>query len=138
LVKKSQYWLNNGKLSDISCAYLIDRLESTGTWAPLYAEQQARIVKLAIGSGLLPLINPEKSQPFTSVPFLAPQPMGRENLELSRNLTFAKYYQPISQTPNARFIFERIVNIPSHPDVAKLTDRAVLDDMNLCRRSDVC
>jgi dTDP-4-amino-4,6-dideoxygalactose transaminase len=128
----TQYWLNNGKLSDISCAFLIDRLENIDAWAPLYSEQRARIVGLSRSVGLQPLLKPFEAPLSTSVPFLAAQPVPVKKLRQSRHFTFAKYYQPIAETPNSRWVFDRSVNIPTHPDMANLTDREILEDIHLC------
>ena len=33
----SPHWLENGKISDINCAFLIDRLERASDWLPRYS-----------------------------------------------------------------------------------------------------
>jgi dTDP-4-amino-4,6-dideoxygalactose transaminase len=115
-------WLNNGKLSDIACAYHLDRLAQHGDWAPRYREQATRIAKIAVNAGLRPLIPTEGVPLATSHAYLAPQPVPLERLQQSRRLTFGKYYKPLSADATARGIFDCLVNIPTHPDIASLSD----------------
>ena len=50
---------------------------------------------------------------------LAPIPLSSSTLS-NHKLTLAKYYKPLAATPNCSKIFDHVVNVPSHPDVAKL------------------
>ncbi|NNU81781.1 hypothetical protein HMH01_15175 [Halovulum dunhuangense] len=118
-------WLNNGKLSDIACAFQIDRLERAPDWAPLYLEQAARVRRIATGLGLQPLLGDDRSPPATSWMYLATDPVPLERLRQSTRLRLAKYYQPlapIEAAPRAHALFARLFNIPTHPDVGGLSD----------------
>ena len=116
---RADCWLNNGKLSDLACAFHLDRIERSPEWAPLYEMQAARILRIAQRAGLRPLLRLDGPTVATSLPFLADRPVLFLELE-NPLLTLEKYYVPLSRTPNAGAIYERIVSVPSHPDVARL------------------
>ena len=42
-----QFWISNGKLSDLACASHLARLESAPNWLPLYDMQAKRILSIA-------------------------------------------------------------------------------------------
>jgi dTDP-4-amino-4,6-dideoxygalactose transaminase len=128
---EKHYWINNGKTSDVACAFQIDRLVQYPDWHPKYVEQMERIINLAAMVGLRPLFPFSRNTPATSLPFVAPKPISLENIEKTTHLTMSKYYLPISATPKCQDIFERLVNIPSHPDVQKLPDDNILDDFSV-------
>ncbi|UWR05156.1 DegT/DnrJ/EryC1/StrS family aminotransferase (plasmid) [Ruegeria conchae] len=125
----SAFWVGNCKISDVSCAFLIDRIESAGTWGPPSIEQRDRVISIATGLGLKPLHTPVANTPMTSIPFLASDHVPYEQMALTRHLTFQKYYVPAAPRPNAVDIFNRVVNIPCHKDVAKVNDDEIRDDI---------
>ena len=126
-------WLNNAKLSDVSCAFHLDRLERVSDWAPRYGEQRDRVVKIAAGLGLRPLALGPDTPPTTSVPFLAPRPISRDVLHSApRRMTMAKYYDPLRPCPIACELFEHLLNVPTHPDMARLSDRQIAEDLRAC------
>ena len=112
-------WLNNGKLSDIACAYHLDRLERSPEWVPHYEIQARRILRICERVGLRPLLPLESSTVAMSMPFLANRPIAISHSD-NPILTLGKYYQPLASSPTALYIYERIVNVPSHPDVARI------------------
>lgn len=124
-----ELWLNNGKLSDIACAFLIDRLERAADWAPRHRAQAARVTRIAAGLGLRPLGRAADAPPMTSLPLVAEVPLPREALARARRLTFGKYYRPLVPLPRAQALYERLINVPAHPDVAALSDDALADDI---------
>ena len=121
-------WINNGKVSDISCAFQIDRLASCDSWKPRYVEQTRRITELAARVGLTPLYPFDETIPATSLPFCSAEPILEERVQASKFLTLSKYYQPLAPTPVCMDIFSRLVNIPCHPDVAFISDDRLLHD----------
>lgn len=123
-------WFNNGKLSDIACAYHLDRLARHGDWAPRYRQQAERIARIAADAGLRPLIPTEGVPPATSHPYLAPGPVPLKRLQQSRRLTFGKYYKPLSNGASAAEIFDCLVNIPTHPDVAEVSDEELRQEFS--------
>ena len=118
--ERTEQWLNNGKLSDVACAFHLDRLERSPQWVPRYEMQAKRIFHICERSGLRPLLPFDRSSTVaTSMPFLANRSIAISRLA-NPLLTLGKYYQPIAVCPSACTIYERIVNVPSHPDVARI------------------
>jgi dTDP-4-amino-4,6-dideoxygalactose transaminase len=122
-------WFNNGKLSDISCAFHLDRLARFHDWAPLYLEQTGRVIEIAESVGLSPLLPFDSKAIAMSWPLLAKQEITSERCYDSRSIVVAKYYKPLASTPRSRDIFNRLVNFPTHPDVAQLTDEQIRNEM---------
>lgn len=118
------FWVNNGKLPETSCAFHLARLESSPSWNSAYREQAERITKLAKELGFEILIDsPVLSM---SLPLLSPKVVPLTRLQNDR-CVLAKYYKPLSQTKNCMKIFDRMVNIPSHPGMARLSDKQVIE-----------
>lgn len=129
-------WLNNGKISDIACAFQLDRLERAHDWAPLYQEQAARVASAATEAGLQP-IRPFDSDaaPATSWVYLAKGPVKVEHLKESRRVTYAKYYKPLAPLPRTLGLYERLVNVPTHPDMASLSDGELAEELGFIAAS---
>nr|WP_281351294.1 DegT/DnrJ/EryC1/StrS family aminotransferase [Sneathiella litorea] len=123
-------WINNGKVSDIACAFQIDRLNRVNEWKPLYLEQIERVTKIAAKAGLQPLYSFDDITPATSLPFCAAYPVRQEDVDAAQHLMLAKYYLPLANTPNCVDIYHRLVNIPCHPDVSYLTEEILLEDFS--------
>ncbi len=115
-------WLNNGKISDISCAFLIERLEKVLEWQPLYLEQAERVHQISQSVGLSPLCPFPSKSPAMSWPYVSPNAVHMGQIELSKKLTFGKYYRPIVDLPQAKSLYSRMLNIPTHPDLRLLPD----------------
>ena len=112
-------WLNNGKLSEVACAYHLDRLERSPEWVPFYDMQALRINFVCQRAGLRPLLPFDRSTVATSVPYLANDPIPLSRISNSL-LRLGKYYQPLARTESACRLYEHIVNVPCHPDVARV------------------
>ena len=123
------HWFQNGKLSDISAAMHLDRLEKVLDWIPPNLEQRARVIALAADLDLQPLYRPETSIPMTSMPFLCPRPIAEEATLRARFATFAKYYRPLAPLPNVTALYRHLVNIPCHADMACLSDDQIRADL---------
>lgn len=126
---RTECWLNNGKLSDLTCAFHLDRLERSPEWVPRYEIQAKRVLCIARQVGLRPLLSFGDSIVATSLPFLSNRSISVSHL-VNPLLTLGKYYVPLVQSSQARAIYERIVNIPSHPNVELLH----ADDLNAMLR----
>lgn len=124
-------WLNNCKISDVSCAFLLDRLERASDWVPAYLEQAERVDAVAIGSGLRPLFPLNPVVPAMSRAYVAEVAFPLESLFAAKFVCFGKYYQPVADLPSAQSLYARILNIPAHPDMARLGENAFRDD--ICR-----
>lgn len=128
-LRDTDYWVGNCKISDVACAFLIDRIESVSQWGPPALEQRDRVAALASDMGLQPLHLPDRDIPMTSMPFLADHEVPYEQLALSRHMTLQKYYVPAAPQPNVTDIFNRVLNIPCHKDMAQLSDDAIREDI---------
>ena len=123
-------WLNNGKISDISCAFLIDRLEKKLEWQPMYLEQAERVHRIATNLGLSTMTTFPSTAPAMSWAYLAPHEVPIQQLERSKKLAFAKYYKPIANLPKAKVLYAHLLNIPTHPDVEYLSDSELIDEIS--------
>jgi dTDP-4-amino-4,6-dideoxygalactose transaminase len=129
------YWINNGKVSELSCASHLVRLETSPLWLPRYHEQAQRILEIAVGAGFRPLFADRVpgaetgSAPAMSLPFVAPHPVSVDALRNDR-FCMAKYYKPLARTATAEQLYARLLNVPTHADMAQVPDgeiRRVLD-----------
>lgn len=124
------YWVNNGKVSEFSCASHLVRLETSPGWLPRYHEQAQRVVEIATRAGFRPLLPHDPlgagdgGAPAMSLPFVAPHIVPVDALRNDR-FCLAKYYKPLARTPIAETLFEHLVNAPAHPDMARLTDAEI-------------
>ncbi len=126
------HWFENGKLSDISAAFLIDRLDQLSDWALPALEQRQRIIRIARDFDLMPLAMPETDIPLTSMPFLAKAPVPEAVIDQTKYATYAKYYRPLAPLPCVADLYSRLVNVPCHRDMAELSDAQVAEDMESC------
>lgn len=125
------HWFQNGKLSDISAAMLLDRLEKAADWAAPNLAQRERVIGLAAEAGLTPLALPETPIPMTSMPFLSERPIPIETVNAARHATCAKYYLPLASLPEVTRIYRHLVNVPCHADMAELSDAQIAEDLAL-------
>ena len=123
------FWFQNGKLSDISCAVLMDRLERAPEWVPRNVDQRDRVISLAMRSGLVPLHAPSTGTPLTSMPFLSDVPIEMSRIAETAHATCSKYYRPLSNLPRCKDIYARLVNIPCHADMVELSDDQIEEDI---------
>ncbi len=118
-------WGFNGKISELACAAIIDRLERRAEWLTLYKMQERRIGALLTDNGFT-LLRPIDSKVRNSVAALAEKPVW-----LHQGQTWLrKYYKPIAPTPNAVEIYSRILNVPCHPGMSRLSEDQILDHIN--------
>ena len=111
----------NGKLSEISAASILERLERLPSWSFFYQRQRHRILTLANAVGLGPLggINPDSIT--NSLPLLLPSVIPLDRLSGYR-FAVHKYYRPLGLGhPHADQIYSRIVNVPCHPGMAAIS-----------------
>lgn len=109
----------NGKISDVSCAYILERLESLGKFSQEGIEQYNRVVKMGKKYGFDVLIDRPIHHVPHCVPLLAKLPISNTN---NLHIKVHKYYEPIIATPNATALYDRILNFPCHRDMESLPD----------------
>lgn len=125
----ASYWLNNGKISDISCAFLIARLRMTEHWEAGYIEQRQRILDLFGTFGLSSLLPVEGTPPTNCLPILLGAPVDVQKLARPRIIDIARQYEPLVPTPRAQDIFVQLINFPTHPDLRHLSDAQIAADI---------
>lgn len=114
---------SNGKISDISCAFGMMRLQQMEELGEVYREQYHRIAIIGrqVGMGILSDVDHHPGIP-ASVPFLTPLPLEDFKHPV---LPTGRYYHPLTSTEKAFDIYNRIVNVPCHPGMAKLSDEEI-------------
>lgn len=110
----------NAKLSDFSAALILSRLKDLGRIRQLYTEQFDRILGIAKNYGFKLFVEPLSTP--SSVPLLYKRPI--LNLDNS-HVVLKKYYKPLVDFPNAKKIYDRIVNFPCHMELGELSDREI-------------
>lgn len=121
-------WMNNGKVSDLSCAFHLSWLHRWQEWAPLYRAQAERIDRLARELGLLPILPVHEDAITMSRAYRCGFAVPIEKIRTTKHARFGKYYKPLSNLAAATGLFEELVNIPTHPDMATLSDDQIRED----------
>ncbi len=127
--KNEEDWLNNGKISDVSCAFLIDRLMQVDFWLPNYIEQEARLRFLIESTSLTSLVPFNDNIPVMSTPFRADKLIPLDHLERSKKIIYGKYYKPLEMLPVAKKIYDQLVNFPSHPNLSSLSNAEIIAEI---------
>ncbi len=114
---------SNGKISDISCAFGLTRLQQMATLGDQYRAQYHRIAILGRQAGMAILADIDHHPGIpASVPFITPLPLDDFKHPV---LPSGRYYHPLADTPRAFDIYHRIVNVPCHPGLASLSDAEI-------------
>lgn len=129
----AQHWVGNGKISEVSCAALLQRLEAAPEWVPLYEMQGVRIRSIAERAGLRPLLPEVMRTVATSLPFIAPRPLPVPELQ-NPHFVIGKYYKPLADLPMARTIYNHLLNVPSHPDMKRVSSENILSVLRRCNQ----
>jgi dTDP-4-amino-4,6-dideoxygalactose transaminase len=123
------HWLNNGKISDIACAFHLARLRGIAMWENAYRDQRARIAQLFAQAGVCPLYDPEPAPLTTSMPMFMPRPLDDALLAAPRLIPVSRQYIPLVSHTQADALYARLINFPTHPDMAQLTDHQILSEI---------
>lgn len=123
-------WMTNGKLSDLSCAFILDRLERADEWMAQYAVQRERITALARMAGLRPLAEAPSTAPLMSVAFLCEAPLPVSALAAMEHVPAAKYYEPLCETKNARQVYDHVICLSAHAEMARVSDTQISADLD--------
>ena len=126
----NKFWINNGKISEISCAIILSRLNAFDMWYHLYQMQVGRIDSLASEAGLRPLHISLNPTPSMSKIYLCKKKIPLEAIKKTYPIPFGKYYKILMKTPNASYIYEHSINIPTHPDMAKVDRETILKTLH--------
>lgn len=119
-------YATNGKMSDISAAFILDRLNSIDIYKKTYNEQYDRISYIAKNQGFK-VLGRSKPSLSSNVPLLASNRITNLN---NNYVNLRKYYKPLLATPNAVDLYERVVNFPCHTEVSSLSERDIINCLN--------
>jgi dTDP-4-amino-4,6-dideoxygalactose transaminase len=112
----------NGKMSDVAAAFILDRLCHREVIRAAHVRQFRRVAGIAraLGLELLVDVEPEGSLP-NLVPILFARPVEIGRL-VGGPVIAHKYYRPVASTPRAEALYARVVCVPCHRDVERVTD----------------
>lgn len=129
LTHHAAFAASNYKISDLSAAAIIDRLERMPVWAPLYTEQEHRMHALMeeTGMGIVPFTGSTAPlSPRAHTPFLCPAPV--DATSSIGPVTLRKYYRPLPSpmpTPNADNLFARIFSLSNAPEMQQASNEHI-------------
>lgn len=120
---------SNYKISDLSAAAIIDRLERMPSWVPHYVAQQERMHMLMTDvADITPLLgNTTPRSPRAHTPFLSPVPVNATHV--AGPVTFRKYYKPLPAqvpTPNTDDLFARTFSLSNAPEMKLASDEEIV------------
>lgn len=111
----------NGKMSEPSAAFILDRLDQLDVFRWGYREQYNRVARIAAEYGFSKFGKTIPTLP-TNVALIS-----NKNVTDLNNpyIILKKYYKPLLDSPMAISIYERILNFPCYADVDLLTDSEI-------------
>lgn len=112
----------NGKMSEISAAFIIDRLSHLDKFKARYLEQYERVARIATNYGFR-VFGKQKPLLPTNTPLVS----DKSFTTINPYVHLKKYYKPLAPTPVALSIYNSMLNFPCHSDVACLQDSAIDD-----------
>lgn len=124
-------YATNGKISELSCAALLHRLNKFKIWSKQYLDQKKRIMSLLMRyfKNIEILHNPTHKSPINYLPVLSKKKITQKKLNQFQKIAFRKYYLPISSNEkfkNSNKLFEKIVCIPCHSELNKISDKELI------------
>lgn len=121
----------NGKISDISCAFVLQRLQKMRELGEQYQTQYRRIEAIGRQLGLKTLSNVPHPAIPSNVPFLFPNPIPSSRFS-EQILPLGKYYHPLCDvSANANDIYARIINVPCHLQMALFSDSDIRSSLQM-------
>ena len=112
-------YCTNGKISDISCVFILQRLQKIEQIKQIYIKQYNRIKKISIDLGFRVLIDRE----IDHIPFCVPLVSSKViKNPPDRYFKSHKYYKPLNNLPKANDLYSKILNVPCHTEMQKLNN----------------
>ena len=129
---------SNFKMSDLSAAGIIDRLEKMTTWLPLYFSQEQRLTAVLENSGLR--VHKFRGQTSPVSPRSHTAFVCDHNFTPSQEdsyFTIRKYYVPLGTSNvasheliNAKNIYDKIFSLSNAPEMFKVSDDQIVQRLN--------
>ena len=126
----SAFAASNYKISDLSAAAIIDRLERMPSWVPHYVAQQDRMHTLMtdMDADIEPFLGRTTPlSPRAHTPFLCPVPV--DATRVAGPVVFRKYYRPLpaqGPTPNVDDLYARIFSLSNAPEMQLASDEEIV------------
>ena len=118
-------YATNGKISDLSAAAILARLERLHEWSIGYFETRDRIRAQCSAVGISTLGRAPDHMISPHLPVLAPRPTPIENMPAAR-FDVRKYYRPLAPGhPTATKLYDHIVNFPCHRAMNAVSDEEI-------------
>lgn len=128
-VEQGDHHATNAKISDVEASYILQRLMTRDAWQRLYQMQQRRIRKLAISCGFSIIKQPMTDAVLPALPVLSNRVVSQEEVNKSF-LPIRKYYKPLnSECHNAKYIYERILNVSCNPELCGIKDDVIVREL---------
>ncbi|MCP4475079.1 MAG: hypothetical protein GY821_11060 [Gammaproteobacteria bacterium] len=135
LTSWSWRYADNGKISDLACAAIYERLERIPSWEIHYHWQKKRCLALINNHNIpLTVLGETRNSPPAYVSLLAEQPIDASMLD-NPHFTLLKYYRPpqpddyqttvSASFTNADRLYQHIVNVPCHPDMVHIDNDTI-------------
>ena len=129
---------SNFKMSDLSAAGIIDRLEKMTAWLPLYFSQEQRLTAVLENSGLR--VHKFRGQTSPVSPRSHTAFVCDHNFTPSQEdsyFTIRKYYVPLGTSNvasheliNAKNIYDKIFSLSNAPEMFKVSDDQIVHRLN--------
>lgn len=119
-------YFTNEKMADVNAALILSWMQQKAIWTQQFQQQAQRIAELAHRAGFELLQPLDPNNVYGNVAILAPHKLDQAKLDNSY-LQLMKYYYPLAPTVTAKRIYSRIVNVPTHREVARISDQRLTD-----------
>lgn len=123
-IASERAFFSNEKMADINAASIMSWLQQAIDWYPAYAEQANRVETIALENNLTTLQPLESGKPYGNIPLFSKSSLSVNKLE-NNSITLMKYYSPLTKTPIASNIYDKIFSFPCHREVSYLPDQAL-------------
>lgn len=131
--KNAINYANNYKISDLSCAFILQRLFKIEEIQQNQTKEYNRISNIARKMGI-EIINNNSEIPVC-VPLIFNKLIEVKGIT---EVKLQKYYKPLSNTIHATNLYEKIVCFPCHKDVSFLTNEQIENIINNLGKSFSC
>lgn len=134
--KKHKKLYNNYKISDFSAALILQRLNKFHFWKKKYLQQCNRIIKLAKTCNLRTIVQKKDRLSVSGhLPIFFKGKIKLENLK-NKYVVLQKYYLPLNdKCNNAVKFYDRMVSMPCHGGMKKISDREIINLLKKLKKS---
>jgi dTDP-4-amino-4,6-dideoxygalactose transaminase len=129
----AKYGLNS-KISDLSCAAILDRLKNYKKIIKIYNKQKNRLVKIIKDNFIFKdiLNRQNKLNVSNYLAVVAENKIDKDDLKKLKYIECRKYYRPFKSTKffkRSNQLFDRIVCIPTGPHLQSISDKNIIKDL---------